>query len=95
MLFATRALVLQGRLPAEKRFDFLSGLLIGDELRSALPTRADREPILVGEPALCERYVRAATVFGVPLVAMEQPTPAGLWTIAASAGLANAPVTHG
>jgi len=95
MLFATRALVLQGRLPAEKRFDFLSGLLIGDELRSALPTRADRAPILVGEPALCERYVRAATVFGVPLVAMEQPTPAGLWTIAATAGLVNAPVTHG
>ncbi|HEX2941290.1 MAG TPA: 2-dehydro-3-deoxygalactonokinase, partial [Rhodopila sp.] len=36
LLFSARALVLAGRMPASDSLDYLSGLLIGDELRNAL-----------------------------------------------------------
>ncbi|KGI78967.1 2-dehydro-3-deoxygalactonokinase [Oleiagrimonas soli] len=64
-LFAARANVLDGRMPAAGVPDFLSGLLIGEELRAAEAAGwTDSAPLLVGDPSLCERYRRAADVFG-------------------------------
>lgn len=88
-LFSVRARVLRGALPAAHSLDYLSGLLIGDELRAAL-AHFDRDaPLaLVGEPALAARYRRALALAGrgeVPVV--EGATVAGLWRIALRAGL--------
>jgi len=82
LLFSARASVLVGDLPAESSLDFLSGLLIGDELRAGLA--AGQTPAaLIGDPALCARYVAAFEqlgVGGVPILA--DAAPAGLWSIA-------------
>ncbi len=87
-LFLTRSLVLQGKLQAQESLDFLSGLLIGEELRSAIGASPDRVPALIGDAALCDRYQRAFAHFGFPEVrCLEGVTPAGLWRIAALAGL--------
>lgn len=90
-LFSARALMLEGALAPASVADFLSGLLIGDELRMALaagwalPGTAVR---VVGEEALCARYLQAAPAFGLTL----QPTSgaiaaSGLWQVATTAGL--------
>jgi len=86
LLFSARALVLAGRLPAESSLDYLSGLLLGEECRCALADRAagDDVPLaLIGEKTLCERYLRALSLFdvtGVPVI--EGASAAGLWRIA-------------
>ena len=87
LLFSARALVLTGRLAAEASLEYLSGLLIGDEVRAGLasgrPPRA-----LVGEPALCMRYQRALGLFGVEaLPVIGDAAPAGLWQIVQHATL--------
>ena len=89
LLFSARTLVLDGRLPAAHSLDYLSGLLIGDELRSALRGGDDGVPMaLIGEPALGARYRRALQAFGRSGVAnIDQAAPAGLWALAAAAGL--------
>jgi 2-dehydro-3-deoxygalactonokinase len=47
-------------LPATSAADYLSGMLLGAELASALPsTDATLPLVLVGEAALCERYEHA------------------------------------
>jgi len=90
-LFSVRSLVLCGELPAAHSLDYLSGLLIGEELRSALcgfvsspvPT-----PVLLGEPALCARYREALALFGFDRVrSLDNPGVAGLWQVAQAAGL--------
>ncbi|MEJ1974977.1 MAG: 2-dehydro-3-deoxygalactonokinase [Acetobacteraceae bacterium] len=86
LLFSTRSLVLTGQLPAADSLDYLSGLLIGEELRSALD-EGDR-PVLIGEPALCQRYRHAFTQFGLPdLDVVANGAAAGLWRVALQAGL--------
>ena len=102
LLFSVRALGLFGELAAASAADYLSGLLIGNELASALgcgdfgPTAPtgpgfdpDSDPIaLVGEPALCERYGRALAMCGRPAERIEQPlAAAGLWRLGQAAGL--------
>jgi 2-dehydro-3-deoxygalactonokinase len=97
LLFATRALVLAGRLAPAASLDYLSGLLVGDELRaglaSPLATAAagrGEPPLLVGEPALCRRYAVAFQLLGVPdaaTLAGGAASAAGLWQIASRAGL--------
>ncbi|MFM8538555.1 MAG: 2-dehydro-3-deoxygalactonokinase [Planctomycetaceae bacterium] len=90
-LFSTRTLYLAGDLAAEDVTDHLSGLLIGDEIRSAL---ADQEtshastPVLVGDPALCARYRAAFLEYGLedPRI-LGDTAPAGLWTIATAMNL--------
>jgi 2-dehydro-3-deoxygalactonokinase len=88
-LFAVRTLVLEGRLAAAHSLDYLSGLLIGDELRAMSGAIQRDAPLaLVGEPALCARYRCALAAFGradVPVV--DGAAPAGLWALARSAGL--------
>ena len=87
LLFSARALVLAKRLPANASLDYLSGLLIGDELRCGL-MRAGRPAALVGDATLCARYADAFRVLGIPDVpVITDAANAGLWTIARRAGL--------
>lgn len=94
-LFATRTLGLTKRLPAEALTHYLSGLLIGHELRSALAMRAtmpaDTPLLLVGDPALCRRYACGLAAFDVVAAAqLGNTAPQGLYRFAAAAGLLRA-----
>jgi 2-dehydro-3-deoxygalactonokinase len=93
LLFRTRSMVLTKALRPEESLEFLSGLLIGDEVHSALPPAA-ANLALIGDPALCERYRRALAAFGIDAQIVEAATPAGLWTIACRAGLVAASAAH-
>ena len=87
LLFSARALVLTGGLARETSLDYLSGLLIGEELRCGLGSGRDGL-VLVGDAALCARYRRALSLFGVTGVeVLDDTAPAGLWRIAERAGL--------
>jgi 2-dehydro-3-deoxygalactonokinase len=82
VIFSARSSVLVGDLPAADSPEYLSGLLIGDEVRSGLAT-GDRPRMLIGEPALCSRYAAALAEFGVgELEVVGDTAPAGLWEIA-------------
>ncbi|MCK8787216.1 2-dehydro-3-deoxygalactonokinase [Roseomonas sp. NAR14] len=101
LLFSARTLVLAGALPAAASLDYLSGLLIGDELRAALPVGEPGIPLaLIGDPALCRRYRRAFARLGLPGTHAGTPdgpreiagaTEAGLWHTALAAGLVAGP----
>lgn len=87
LLFSARALVLTGSLAPGESLDYLSGLLIGDEIRAARPDPG-APLLLVGDPALCARYTRALAEFGVNGAAeVTGATVTGLWRVAAAAGL--------
>lgn len=96
-VFSARTLMLDGALAPTAVTDYLSGLLIGDELRMALA--ADwidaSEPVLMaGDGALCARYLKAAEAFDLHLVqAPDITTARGLWLIAAEAGLVSTHAT--
>lgn len=96
-VFLARTLMLDGSLQASSVADFLSGLLIGDELRIALASgwaSAHDSAHMVGEGPLCDRYLRAAERFGVALHATPDTTTShGLWRIAAAAGLVSTQAT--
>jgi 2-dehydro-3-deoxygalactonokinase len=82
LLFGARAGALVGNVPAGATLDYLSGLLLGDELRSGLAA-AGPPDALAGDPALCSRYANALAHFGVDGVpVLSDPAPTGLWTIA-------------
>lgn len=87
-LFAVRTLGLTGGWPGAALPAYLSGLLIGHELAAGL--RPDGTPLLlVGDAALCERYVRALRVFDIePGAVLGNTAVAGLWQLAQRAGLA-------
>lgn len=88
LLFSARALVLGGELRAGDSLEYLSGLLVGEELRCALQDGDASPPMLVGDAALCARYRRALALYGCAAqVAGEGAAPAGLWQIAMRAGL--------
>ncbi|WP_286789134.1 MULTISPECIES: 2-dehydro-3-deoxygalactonokinase [unclassified Pseudomonas] len=93
-LFTTRSLFLAGDLPARHSLDYLSGLLIGEELRSVVASLkgAVCPPlVLIGDPALCRRYQDALAFFEITDVRLlEQATRTGLWRIACAAGLVTA-----
>ena len=56
-LFTARSTVLLEHMPVEDCADYLSGLLIGHEVRAGLMRDAGHGPIiLVGDEALCRRY---------------------------------------
>ena len=88
-IFATRTLGLTGRLPHGALADYLSGLLIGHELVSGLQHTQDNSPlILIGDPALCERYVHSLNYLGqAECTVLDNTAPAGLWDFARAAGL--------
>jgi 2-dehydro-3-deoxygalactonokinase len=90
-LFSTRSLFLTGELTASQTLDYLSGLLIGEEIRSVLAglgAAACPPLVLLGDPALCDRYRLALMTFGIDRVrALNETGPLGLWQIAVAAGL--------
>jgi 2-dehydro-3-deoxygalactonokinase len=90
-LFATRALFLDGQLTAPQTLDYLSGLLIGEEIRSVIAGLQQRPCpplVLLGDERLCERYRVALAEFGIDRVRVFGETgPAGLWQIASAARL--------
>jgi 2-dehydro-3-deoxygalactonokinase len=85
-LFSTRSLFLTGQLPAEHTLDYLSGLLIGEEIRSALATcdSASMPPIiLIGDSVLTARYQLSLAQFSLPRsIILQDTAPKGLWLIA-------------
>jgi 2-dehydro-3-deoxygalactonokinase len=90
-LFTARSLFLTGSLRAAHTLEYLSGLLIGEELRSVLARfQGESLPpvVLLGDGALCERYREAMAECGIARVrALEHTAPVGLWQIALAAGL--------
>ncbi|GLQ98091.1 2-dehydro-3-deoxygalactonokinase [Dyella mobilis] len=93
-LFSARASMLDGALAAASVPEYLSGLLIGEELRSGLATQRFRQDAaiqLIGDAALCERYRAAALLFDLELAQPIADAAAhGLWHIACDAGLVDA-----
>ncbi|WP_149195278.1 2-dehydro-3-deoxygalactonokinase [Luteimonas suaedae] len=67
-LFGARAHVLFDSLPAERLSDYLSGLLIGHEVRSLLPMSVRTGGMtahLIGNAALLDAYARALAASGI------------------------------
>jgi 2-dehydro-3-deoxygalactonokinase len=82
LLFSARSLVLTQQLDACDSLEYLSGLLIGEEIRCALPAGTPHLT-LIGARALCERYERALVLFGSATPRLVEDTSAkGLWEIA-------------
>ncbi|AIF46613.1 2-dehydro-3-deoxygalactonokinase [Dyella japonica] len=96
-VFSARTLMLDGSLPPTSVPDYLSGLLIGDELRMAIAAGwadAHTQVHMVGEGPLCDRYLRAAERFALTLrAAPDATTSHGLWCIAEAAGLTSTHAT--
>jgi 2-dehydro-3-deoxygalactonokinase len=88
-LFGARALVLDGLLDPSAVADYISGVLISDEVRHQLPLHGSTDDfVLCGAPELCERYAQALRHNGAdPRILAEDATARGLWTIATRAGL--------
>jgi 2-dehydro-3-deoxygalactonokinase len=64
-LFGARTLVLAGQMPQTGTKSYLSGLLIGHEIRAALAVSQTDDPIhLAGDANLCRLYARALTALG-------------------------------
>ncbi len=90
-MFSARTLGLTGQLPGEQQADYLSGLLIGHELRAlshTLGAEAPAEVALIGNDQLCQRYRLALAHFPFSAVTLvERATEQGLWSLALAAGL--------
>ncbi len=88
-LFSARTLGLFGEIAPEGLADYLSGLLLGAEIRDALAlSPAIAEVGLIGEAGLCQRYRTALTIAGVRARAdFADAAQRGLWRVAADAGL--------
>lgn len=90
-LFSVRPMLLSGQLSAAAAPAYLSGLLIGEEVRAALAAGRigpAQTMHLIGEAALCARYRDAAECFDLKSSApIESAAARGLWCIAESAGL--------
>lgn len=80
--FSTRTLSLFDRLPATALPSYLSGLVIGEELR-AQPLAAGSSVVVIGSEALTQRYQKALALRGVAAQCLgAQATWTGLWAIA-------------
>jgi 2-dehydro-3-deoxygalactonokinase len=95
-IFSVRTMGLTGQLSGSQQADYLSGLLIGNELASLETSLsrhdglslAARRVVLSGEERLCERYLTALNEFGCTTVSVARDaTERGLWHIAVQAGL--------
>ena len=64
-LFGTRALGLMGELAPEETDDYLSGLLIGHEVRAAVEDGAAGTVHLAGSATLCRLYALAFAEYGI------------------------------
>lgn len=63
--FSARTLSLFEQMPAEALPSYLSGLVIGEELRAHQLENSGVEPVLVGSDALTHRYRLALRPFGI------------------------------
>lgn len=71
-LFGVRTLGLFGRLAEAEAASYLSGLLIGHEVRAAMPNPAASPQVhLIGAPELCALYARAIAATGGRAVQQE------------------------
>jgi 2-dehydro-3-deoxygalactonokinase len=88
-LFSVRTLGLFGEVAAEGLADYLSGLLLGAEIRDALVQWNPAAEIgMIGEPVLCERYRIALQIAGMRArTGFSDATQRGLWRVAVDAGL--------
>ncbi|MFZ6712358.1 2-dehydro-3-deoxygalactonokinase [Undibacterium sp. TC9W] len=92
-LFSVRTLGLMGDMPPDGLADYLSGLLIANELLAGLHWRSEHglahaPLILIGDASLCGRYSLALSRFGVkPDAILLNTAPAGLWHLAFTAGM--------
>jgi 2-dehydro-3-deoxygalactonokinase len=88
-LFSARTAGLFERIAAPALACYLSGLVIGDEIASALAVVPRDAPILlVGAAALCQRYAQALARRGVTADVLPEAVVArGLHAIACAAGL--------
>ncbi|WP_030520125.1 2-dehydro-3-deoxygalactonokinase [Nocardia rhamnosiphila] len=91
-LFGARALVLDGLLEPAALADYLSGVVIADEVRHLLPQYGGADQIILcGAADLCRRYATALRARGMRTqVVDEDAAAAGLWSIAVGAGLVTA-----
>jgi 2-dehydro-3-deoxygalactonokinase len=80
--FSVRTLSLFDRLPAASRSSYLSGLVIGEELRAQSPSSSSNV-VLVGADALTLRYARAFSTRGASVKRVgTESTWLGLWALA-------------
>jgi len=90
-LFSARALRLHGQLADAEVAGWLSGLLIGEEIRAMRAADEGHWPTslqLIGEPGLCAHYRRALAEFSITVEHLDVESAAsGLWRIAVRAGL--------
>lgn len=93
-LFTSRSLYLTGELPPAATLGYLSGMLVGEEIRSAVAAHRGKPLpaiVLIGDEALCGRYREALTAFDVTQArVLGDSAAAGLWQIASAAGLVSA-----
>ncbi len=75
-LFGVRAKALFGELSATGGGEYLSGLLIGHELRNALAVVRDGPVFLLGAPGLVARYATALRALGVEPRALDAESAA-------------------
>jgi 2-dehydro-3-deoxygalactonokinase len=92
-LFGARTLALAGELAPTEVGEWLSGLLVGREIREARAWAAARgddavRVRVIGNDALTARYTRALATAGIAAVTAPPDAAArGLWTVARRAGL--------
>ena len=80
--FSTRTLSLFGRKAPMALASYLSGLVIGEELRAQSPAQGS-SVIVVGSDTLCQRYTQALAQCGVTTHVMgAEATWHGLWALA-------------
>ncbi|WP_072687762.1 2-dehydro-3-deoxygalactonokinase [Rhodococcus marinonascens] len=94
-LFGARVLVLDGLLDPASLPDYVSGVIIADEVRHLLPDYAAEGRILLcGNADLCRRYAKGLQVHGVATETVaEEAAAQGLWHVAVTAGLVR-PTPH-
>lgn len=81
--FSARTLALFARLPDAALPSYLSGLVIGEELRAHRLENSEASPVLVGAEALTRRYQLALTTYGLHATVLgDEATWRGLATLA-------------
>lgn len=87
-LFSVRTLGLFGRMPQDLLGEYLSGIVIAQEIISGIAKFGADNIRIVGEGALCRRYHDAIRfIGGTPPILHENTAPAGLFLFATTAGL--------
>lgn len=81
--FSTRTLSLFGLMADAALPSYLSGLVIGEELRSQALDRTGEPVVVIGSPELTARYALALQAWAVPVRRVgSEATWRGLWAIA-------------